>query len=425
MNPWQEQLLRARAAMELKRWEVAWREIAGALAQAPDNVVLHATKAEIGYRLENFSEAREAASEVVRLEPEWNAGYIWLAWIVMGDAEAGEQRPAQAVALAERALECDANDSFGYYVRAAAASFAWDASGACRYASQGLAIDPQHEGCLKSLAAAQIERQRDADAAVTLRRMLELKPESVFAHAELARIALRGQRYHDAYAHVSTVIATNPESASLRELYSEVVSHLHPVARFFLRIERALETYPSLGFVGGLMALVPVFSLTLLPKDTSTAVGASLTALGFFFAMAVLCSGALAIFAADTVIAWSGKFSRLVPETRSRRFVYAAGWLAAAGVILGTLSAAFLMSAQPILLVVNTLLAGGVIAISRLAADENCRRATCALVLVPIVMQGVALFWTPDDALRSVAFSLTIAGWGGTFIAAVLLSGIR
>jgi Tetratricopeptide repeat len=424
VSAWFEHFARARAAIDLKRWDVAHEEILHALLDSPDHPLLHATRAEIRYRLGDLAEAREAAREAIARDPNWYAGYYWLAWSIMSDFLFGPNRAEESLRISDQALKCSPNEPDCHYLRAMAARFAGNHQEAVTYGESGLTIDPEHVGCLEALARSQAELG-DQNAESTWRRLLQIRPESVAAHEELARITLHAEHFAEAYEHVSAAIRQEPNSSALRDLYGEVVRHQHPLARFFLWTSKPWQGHPALIYIIVAIGLAPLLSLKLLPKGTDKRIEAVLAALAFFFCLGFAFYGAWAIVAAETIIAHSAQFSRLVPETRALRPAYAFAWIAAVVIILAVLTSAALMTAQPILLAGNTVVAGIVELIARRSPDGRRRHAARLAMGIPLAVEVIALFGSFPESIRGAAPGLILGAWCITVAAPLIITDRR
>ncbi|HEY2412941.1 MAG TPA: hypothetical protein VGI40_11895 [Pirellulaceae bacterium] len=421
MIAWHEYFSRARAAMALKRWELAHEHILQALADAPDHSLLHATRAEICYRLEHYAESRIAAREAIQRDPDQYYGYYWLAWSLMADLSVGANHGARAMEVAGQALNCSPNEPDCYYVRAMTARFVGDSRAALAFATSGLQIDPEHVGCLDTLARAQMELGIDRDAEDTWCRLLQRNPESVDAHTEMARIALRASRFAEAYQHASTAIRQQPNSTTIRELYKEVVGHQHPLARFFLWSAKLWQENTQLCSVPIVVIVCTLFLL--LPQVTDKRIRAVLAVAAFFFCLGLVFYGAWAIVAAETIIAHSSRFSKLVPETRALRSVYAFAWIAVLILILALLLSAALLNAHPFLLAGNAVMIGFVELIARWAPDKRRGFAARFAMIIPVTLEALALFGSFSEEITRA--SMVILGWCATTVAALIIADLR
>jgi tetratricopeptide (TPR) repeat protein len=299
------------------------------------------------------------------------------------------------------------------------ARFVGDTQGALAFAKSGLEIDPEHVGCLEALARTQSEFGLDQEAETTWRRLLERNAESPNAHAEMARIMLRAGRFEEAYQHASTVIRQQPDSATIRELYSEVVGHQHPLARFFLWSAKLWQG--NLLVIMVAIGLAPLLSLPLLPPGTDKRIEAVLAAAAFFFCFGFAFYGAWAILAAETIIAHSAQFSRLQPEIRAQRSIYAFAWVAALVFILAVLLSAALMNAHPFLLAGNAILIGVVELIARWSPDPRKGFAARFAIIIPAAVEAIALFG-PEEIVRALPFAV-LPAWCITVAAPLIITG--
>ena len=397
---------RARAAMQLERWDLAEQSIGLALAEEPNNAVLHVMQAEVHYRKGQYVAATESAREAIGLAPQWSVGYYWLTYCLLADFRAAGDRERLAAEAADAAIACDPDDPDNYSARADAARCAGRHEQALEFAQVGLALDPEHAGCLRAAARAETGLNRPEAAELTLRRILAIDPESTFAHEHLASALLLQHRSADAYEHVKTLIRKAPDDENVRAIYGEVVRHQHPIVRWLLR---SGDWWFDWIYVVIPLGFVPLFAIKWLeleePSKTLVAVFAVIWLL-------LCCSySVVAAGLAEGLIAFSTRFNQLLPETRGLRGLYA---VAASGamVALGAIVfGAFSGSSQPILIGGNIVVAGAIAVTASLARTVREMRLQLLALLVPITVQTIALVWQPSQQRAGGAAMLVLAAW--------------
>ena len=326
MNP---HIQRARAAMEVKRWEVAQQALVEALSQDPDNGMLHALRAEAFYRETKYEEARAAARDTIAAEPDRSYGYYWLAWAIISDKSVGRAAFKRAKTAADDALSRGPDDPNNYELRAEIAQMAGNANKALRICYAGLALDPGHINLRLNVARAHINLERYVEAESILEDILGCEPTSAYAHYHLARVALLTDQFEKAYEHSATALQNDPNMYEARDVHRAAMSHLHSIAGALLRYPgRWLRIEPFLWNTAGVCAVLILISPLL--GETLLAVG-GIGFLGTVFAILLGMLGKLiAEIAAETVITFSRRFTTFDPDARARRLGYAFRWIAIA-----------------------------------------------------------------------------------------------
>jgi|GEM_PF-3615101 len=397
---------RARAAMDLERWDLAQENLGRALAEEPNSAVLHVLQAEVHYRKRQYLEATDSAREAISLAPQWSVGYYWLTYCLLANCTASGDVERLAGDAADTAIACDPEDPDNYAARAEVARVAGRSKQSIDFAREGLSIDPEHRNCLRLVALGEIGLKRPEAAEITLRRMLSLDPESNFAHEHLSSTLLMQGRSAEAYEHVKALIRRDPDDEDVRLIYGEVVRHQHPVARWLLRSGDFwfdwIYAFVPLGFV-------PLLSIKWLQLDEPWKT--LFTILAVLWLLLCCAYSVVAAGVAEAIITFSTRFNRLLPETRGMRWLYA---LAAGGAVIAFAALVFgaaIGSSQPILIGGNILVAGAIAVAASLSRTGREMRLQLLALLVPIAVQTIALLWQPDARRAGGAAMLVLAAW--------------
>jgi tetratricopeptide (TPR) repeat protein len=175
--------LRARALIELERWDDAADAARESLADEPDDAPVLALLAYAEWKLDNAAEAERAVLAALEQAPDSPPLLSLYAHIV-----ASEGQLEKAERLVERALRLAPEDSD---VRRTAAEIAYlqgRDSEADRHSRDALALDPEDAHAHALLGVTAAERGRVRPAAGYLRTAAELDP-AIEHHARAARLS--------------------------------------------------------------------------------------------------------------------------------------------------------------------------------------------------------------------------------------------
>jgi tetratricopeptide (TPR) repeat protein len=181
---------RAQQLMEMRRHDLAVKELREELAREPDNAFAHVSLSYCLRKLERFQEARAEAEEAIRLCPSYSEAHYQLGFALetLGQWRKGETAVREALRLAPTepkylghlAYIChvlDRNDE------------------ALQLANRGLQYDPKNVFCLHARALALVELGQSDLANDALKRALAEQPEDAALFAALGWLTkLTGDR---------------------------------------------------------------------------------------------------------------------------------------------------------------------------------------------------------------------------------------
>jgi Flp pilus assembly protein TadD len=181
---------------ELKRYDLAERELRGALVDRPDDALAHSLLCLCLTQRQQYKEAAAEVGEAVRLAPNLAFAHYARARLL----GARNQLPAARTAINE-AIRLDPAQS-DYYSWLAA--FLYDSGhwrAALNAADQGLQLNPVHVSCanLRALALAKLGHRREATA--TSQAALARDPVNAISHAIQATTLMRQAEFGQARAH--------------------------------------------------------------------------------------------------------------------------------------------------------------------------------------------------------------------------------
>lgn len=407
---------RARAALRLRRWDIALQSLAAALADDPGDPEAQALRAEALYRQHRYLEAQAAAREAIEAAPNWGMGYFWLGWSTLSNGLLEPPQIRQASQAAEEALRCGPDDPNYWALLAQVTLVEGNTTQAASHAETGLTHDPDHEGCLEALATAHqgstLRKQR------ILLRLVELNPESVFVHRHLAETALAANEPHAALEHARTAIQLDPLDDGALEAYHEAVRGQHPVIRFLSWSSTPWRRYPWFPVLGG----IPMLLLILIRGHSVDKDGDLWFWGAFCFFATFLLYGIATIVFTELIASHSRRLSELLPEAAQtrRRFYWAAGF-----VILLAMSIAAAVWWQGPLPVIAFYLGGTIIILVRWALAAKFTLVRVGLgVLAVVAATAFAVAVSFDCQPNPVVWSIgTVVVTALIWAAALRLTG--
>ncbi|HEX8213523.1 MAG TPA: tetratricopeptide repeat protein [Longimicrobium sp.] len=169
---------RARLLYRLGRYPQAREELARSLAADPDDAYAHALLALCHAAEEQWGAAVAAAKAAVAGDAGASFSHYALAFVLKSRGF-----PDQALASALESIRVDPDYIHGWHLLGQIRLDQREWKEAVRCARQGLALQPDDEGCNTVLAAALIEMGYHDEAAEVSARLLAAHPESATAHA--------------------------------------------------------------------------------------------------------------------------------------------------------------------------------------------------------------------------------------------------
>lgn len=222
-------LERAFLLLSQGRTALAEREARAALATDPDDAQAHAVLALALLGREQHREAEEAARQAIALAPD-----LALAHYALGAVRLGQGRLKDAEAPCAEALRLE-RDAVHHWLlgRLRLAQSRW--AEALEQADRGLALDPEHGGCLDLRATALIQLGRHDEAEATLQGALERDPEDASAHTNRGWLRLHRADPQGALASFREALRLDPTNERARAGIVEALKARHGPYRLFLR----------------------------------------------------------------------------------------------------------------------------------------------------------------------------------------------
>ncbi|MBY0549513.1 MAG: tetratricopeptide repeat protein [Candidatus Obscuribacterales bacterium] len=199
---------RALAAIELRRWDVACRELTRALSESPNDARALSLLAACNFNMGEVNRAIEQSKLSIESDPVWTHAHYVLALCYTSVKKFKEAESAIQEALA---IEPENPDFLMVFANLQFARMNWERGLALL--EQGLATDPSHASCLRLTAYGlrQLGRLEDADEIV--KKALALHPEDARLYAEAGWTAIRTDAAA-AEEHFGEALRLNPEDKS-------------------------------------------------------------------------------------------------------------------------------------------------------------------------------------------------------------------
>lgn len=119
---------------------------------------------------------------------------------------------AEALQYAERAIQADPQEEWGFRLRSILLLSAGKKPEALEAAQTATQLDSHNVNTLSTLAQAQAANELFAEARQTAERLREIAPEAEMAHSLLGEIALKQACWREAEAHFRRALQLNPNS---------------------------------------------------------------------------------------------------------------------------------------------------------------------------------------------------------------------
>ncbi|MFF5235362.1 tetratricopeptide repeat protein [Dactylosporangium sp. NPDC000521] len=204
-------LARARALLDVGRFEAARREVMALLAEESHNpealcLLAHTYQAE-----DDFAAMRDAARRAVEADPEHQNGHVLLAFALVG---LNDWAAARASAL--EGIRLQPEDWHGHSALATAELGLGHPRLALRTAAHAVGLAPQQPGphFIRGLLYDAIEFKRKARK--SYRQTLALDPQHIGALTRLGRLAVGGQRLSEAAGHLGAALSAAPTDDGAR-----------------------------------------------------------------------------------------------------------------------------------------------------------------------------------------------------------------
>jgi tetratricopeptide (TPR) repeat protein len=197
---------RALLLLQQSRYDMAERELRGALADDPDESISHSLLAMCLLERQAYDEATSEAEQAIGLMPDQPMPHYAMAQVM---------RRRRRYADAERAIaEAIALDPFSsdYFAVQSAIYFDQRKWQAAKHAAEmGLSVDAEDVSCNNLRSMAMVKLGETADAFKSLEAALEREPENAYTHANLGWTKLEQGDPKSALNHFREALRLDPE----------------------------------------------------------------------------------------------------------------------------------------------------------------------------------------------------------------------
>jgi tetratricopeptide (TPR) repeat protein len=205
--------------------------------------------AAISYAATQRQHAYELIDGVIQREPKNEQGLLLKSRFLIAD-----NKPADALALANKVLEYDARSLQAQYYKALALDATGSKSEAVDVLSDLLKQVPSSVPVQIKLAALRLDRGDSKGAAELASQAVKARPASGVAHLILAEASLGQGNLTQAESELKIVASANPNSAQIHTLFGRLYSRKGDIRNARTSFGRALELQPD--FIEALAGLI-------------------------------------------------------------------------------------------------------------------------------------------------------------------------
>ncbi|MHB0935601.1 MAG: tetratricopeptide repeat protein [Armatimonadota bacterium] len=231
---------RARALVEVEKWERALTELRQALALDPNGIEAHYLSGLCYLKLGQHEKARAAARQTVGLYPAFAPGFALLAQI-----DFDQDRYRNGLKQIDKALEIDPDDADYLALKAALLLNSHKTEKALQHAVEALCLDPENTFANHVRALALTNLGRHAEAEMITRTALSRDPDSAVAWYQRG-VQLLGQgRVDEAKAAYLEALRIDPELTEAQDGLMKIVALRHPFFALFWRWTIYMHRFPQ------------------------------------------------------------------------------------------------------------------------------------------------------------------------------------
>lgn len=252
------QIARATALIEQKRYQLAERELASAIAEAPDAGFPRALFALCLSHREAHKEALDHARQAIGAEPDLDYAHYVLSLVL-----AKQDRLTEASAAIEEAIRIDPTDA-DYHAHLATIEIGREKpEAALQAAERALALDAENRTAINLRAIALIRLGRKDEAGKTMEGALARNPQSSFTHSNMGWTQLHANNPKAALDYFRESLRLDPTNEHARSGMVEALKARHLIYRWMLRYFLWMARQSAgtqWAFIIGLYVLVRIIS---------------------------------------------------------------------------------------------------------------------------------------------------------------------
>lgn len=265
----QNDLQRAEAALNMRRYDLAIELLQSLLKEYPANSAIYYTLARAFLFQKKLREARESVREALRLDPGYSQAHT-----LYGNILSEQREITRAEAAYLRSLELDPLDAYTHYMYAvllidkaknlALPLMQADRLGALHlaetHAREALNAEPEvamHHGTLAEILGL-LERSGGAEA--EFQQALRLDPENVLVHRTYGwYLLMKRNRPEEAAEYLRQAMRLNPNDVTTQQLFLTSLQTNKPWSRLFWRTHFEVNRHGALASI-----ILPLFFIALL-----------------------------------------------------------------------------------------------------------------------------------------------------------------
>ncbi len=248
------QIARIESLLETKKIDAAKEQVNRLAQDFPDLWYIPMFRSRIALSLNEYAEAEQQAQQSIAVNAE-NAYTIYL----LSVAQYNQRKYDEALKHISLAISMDPNEPQFYALKGQQLLKQERNEDAEFVVREGLAINPDHEGCLNVLALAQNLQGKRGVASDTVNELLEVNPESADAHTNAGYLALHTNDIDKARTHFIEALRLEPDNQWAQGGLAEVIKATNPLYRQFLRFSiwmTDIGTQYRWGLIIGLLVVI-------------------------------------------------------------------------------------------------------------------------------------------------------------------------
>lgn len=226
---------RARLLINTERYSLAEQELRGLLALEPERPEAHALLAVVYNRQDRHEEALKSAETAVHYAPFWASPHAIRSRIYQ---DLGKKKEAREAAEEAHRLDPEEPDHLALLAWLEADDSKWEAG--LKWANEGLALAADHAGCHNARAHCLQMLNRHEEAEHSLRTTLQDEPENALTHANMGWQCLRRGQYNPAVGHFKESLRLEPGNEYARAGVIEALKAKNPFYRPILAYFNAM-----------------------------------------------------------------------------------------------------------------------------------------------------------------------------------------
>ena len=230
---------RAKALIEVEKWERAQDELQQALALEPDDLETHYLSGWCALKLGQHDKARESARRALGIFPAFAPGFALLA-----QTDFDQDRHRDGLRQIDKALELDPDDADYLALKAALLLNSKQTEKALQHALEALRLEPENTFANHVRAIALTNLGRHAEAEMVTRTALSHDPDSAIAWYQRGVQQLQQGRVQDAKAAYLEALRIDPEMAEAQDGLMKIIALRHPFFALFWRWTLFLHRFP-------------------------------------------------------------------------------------------------------------------------------------------------------------------------------------